>query len=167
MEPAALAPRIGPKEATPRCGWAHRRTFCCHMSPRMPKIKQACLWGTSGWFASLCATGMHPGMSQGGASLSPVGCSEPRLGLTRDLLLSWSYRPRYCKASFPIRTLKNRISFQNCISKLFYQPRRALSDCISTMTTRTFEAVTQWQPCLFLNLYSKPRKGKELCLSSL
>lgn len=28
---------LGPEEATPRCGWAHRRTFHCHVSPRMSK----------------------------------------------------------------------------------------------------------------------------------
>lgn len=72
---------LGPKEAMPHCGWAHHRTFCCHVSPHVPKKKkQACRWGTPGWFAHLCAMGIQLGMSQGGASLSPMGCSEPRLG---------------------------------------------------------------------------------------
>lgn len=30
---------LGPKEAMPHCGWAHHRTFCCHVSPHVPKKK--------------------------------------------------------------------------------------------------------------------------------
>lgn len=115
MQPAASAPRRPCHTvAEPTTGrFAATCPHTCQKKKNRPAAE-----GPQVGLPTCVPRGYSWAWAKGVQAWAPWGAQSLASG--QDLLLSWSYRPRYCKTGFPIRILKNRISFQNCISKLFY-----------------------------------------------